>query len=175
MNSHSNGCQKSCLLLARVGRCGCETSASGEGLLCWRGAGQAARLAPVEKAVGFAVLGTVLTCGRIALRARGGNANGRSEAAVELVMVELSSDDVESCGAASVGLVANDLRISKLALFITRASTCDLSLQLIFARVSRCCCETRASGEGLLCWRGAGQAARLAPAEKAVGLAVLGT
>jgi hypothetical protein len=48
-------------------------------------------------------------------------------------MVELSSDDVESCGAASVGLVANDLRISKLALFITCASTCDLSLQLLFA------------------------------------------
>merc|ERR1719272_2338774 len=126
------------LLFTRISGCSGETSAGGESLLCGHSAGQAARLAPAKKTVGFAVLGAVLACGRIALRACRGNANGRREARVELAMVELSGDDVESLGAASVCLGANCLRIGKSRLLGRSACTGGLDLQLLFTRISGC-------------------------------------
>jgi hypothetical protein len=40
-------------------------------------------------------------------------------------MVKFACDDVKSCGATSVGLVADDLRVSERGLLISSASTID--------------------------------------------------
>merc|ERR1712046_55273 len=110
-------------LEAWISNSGCEASACGKSVLGRLGAGQATRLAPAEEAVCLAVLGTVLASRCVALRACRSDANGCSEAAVELVMIKLASDDVEGCGAAVVGLLANNLRISESSLLISTACT----------------------------------------------------
>jgi len=89
-------------------------------------------------------------------------------------VVELASDDVVCSGAAVVGLGANNLRISEGSLLISAACASGGSLQLL-AWVSDAGGEAGASRKGVLSRLGAGQAAFLAPAEEAVGLAVLGT
>jgi len=112
--STTSGCQ----LLARVSRGSSETCAGGKDLLCRLSAGEAARLAPAEKAVSLAVRGTILAGCSIALRALGADAGRRGEAGVELVMVELASENVVRAGAAVVGLLASRLRISKRGLLV---------------------------------------------------------
>merc|ERR1712070_379390 len=121
------------LLLARVSCWRGEPSACGEGLLRGLGAGKATGLAPAEQAISFAVCGAILARHGVALGASGRNAGGGSEARVELVMIKLASDDVESCGAAVVGLLASGCRICECSLLVGRTSTCNLSLQLLFA------------------------------------------
>merc|ERR1712070_497770 len=91
-------------------------------------------------------------------------------------MVEIARENVECRRAASVGLLADFLRISKRCLLIACASTCDSSfhLHLLFTRVRCCSSETCASCKRLLCRRSAGQATRLAPTKQTICLAILG-
>jgi len=119
------------LLFARVSSSGCEARAGGKGDLRRRGAGQATRLAPAEKAVGLAVLGAVLARRSVALGARRGDANGGGEAAVELVVIELSGDDVVGRGATRISFVTHGLGISKRSLLISGAGTRDGGLHLL--------------------------------------------
>merc|ERR1712159_403520 len=155
----------------RLGCSDLEASACGKGLLSWLSAGEAARLAPAKEAIGLAILGAVLTGCCVALRASGADAGRGSEALVELVVVEVASEHIVRAGAAVVGLLASHLRISERGLLISRAGSSGLQL---LARLGCSGLEASACGKGLLSWLSAGEAARLTPAKKAIGLAVLG-
>jgi len=81
-------------ILARVSCCWGKTSARGKCLLRGLCAGQATRLAPAKKTVGFAILGAVFASRCVALSASLGNANGSREAIVEFVVIELAGENV---------------------------------------------------------------------------------
>merc|ERR1719503_348239 len=158
--------------LAWGGCRGLESSACGKGLLRWLSAGKAARLAPAEEAISLAVLGPVLAGCCVTLGATGADAGRGAEARVELVMVEVASEHVVRAGAAVVGLLAGNLRISESGLLISVAGTSGGQL-LAWGGCRGL--ESCACGKGLLRWLSARKAARLAPAEEAISLAVLGT
>jgi hypothetical protein len=84
---------------------------------------KAALLAPTKEASCFAILGSEVTRHSKALAASCRDANCGCQATIELVMVEVASNDVVSALATVSSLLANGIRIRNGSLIICRAST----------------------------------------------------
>merc|ERR1712070_488100 len=153
---------------ARIGDTWGEASAAGERILGWLGAAQATFLAPAKQACGLAILEAIVSHGVVALAARGTDSEVTLHAAGEFVMV--NATEAECLLATSILLVANSLCISQSCLVVTAAGTSDFAFK---ARIGDRWGEASAAGERILGRLGAAQAAFLAPAEQACGLAIL--
>merc|ERR1711991_867621 len=153
---------------ARLGNGWREAGAAGKLILGWLSAAQAARLAPAEQARGLAVLEAVVGHSVVALAARGADAKLALHTTGELVVIDAS--EAQSTLAAPILLLTNSLGIGQRRLIVAAAGPSGLALQ---ARLGNGWGETGAAGKLILGWLSAAQAARLAPAEQARGLAVL--
>merc|ERR1712039_377188 len=143
-----------------------ESGAAAQCILSRLGAGEAARLAPSEEACGLAVLEAVLGNRVVALRATSADAQVPMHARSELVVID--AGETKRLLAASILLLANSCGIRKCSLVISAAGTSGLQAWLSHGRR-----EAGAATQCILSRLGAGEAARLAPAEEACGLAVL--
>merc|ERR1711937_925292 len=154
---------------AWISNCRREASTACETILGRLGAGEAARLAPAKQASCLAVLEAIVSHGVVALGATRADAEIRLDARSELVVVDAAQ--AKSLLAASILLLADVLGISECRLVISTTGTSDL--QAVLARCSNCRGEASAAFETILGRLSAGEAARLAPAKQACGLAVL--
>merc|ERR1712048_1437953 len=142
-----------------------EASAATQCILSRLGAGEAARLAPAEEACCLAVLEAILGNSVVALGAASADAEIGLHTSCELVVIDAS--EAEGFLAASVLLLANSRGISEGCLVISAAGTGGLQ-----ARLGHSWREASAATQCILSRLGAGEAARLAPAEEACSLAV---
>merc|ERR1719321_1734978 len=159
------------LILARGRSCWREASTSCKSVLSWLCAGQAARLAPTEQAGSLAVLESVLRHVKVALTAPGADAKLALHAGDEAIVLDATQSQI--LRATLVLLITNRLRVRESGLVVSAASPHRLGLHFILAGRCGCWREARASCKSVLSWLCAGQAARLAPTEKAGSLAVL--
>merc|ERR1712048_1277527 len=129
--------------------------------LCWCCAVQAALLAPSKEASSLAVLEAVVCSDRVALRAIRADANGSSQAFVELVMVD--SCQAQRTLAALVGRITEVVVIHALdcSLIISGARNSSRLHAWLWGS-SR---NARARWKINLCWCCAVQAALLAPSK----------
>jgi len=87
--------------------------------------------APTKDAISFAMTSTILCSLCIALSAIGGDTNRRNQTAVELVMVELSSEHIVSTPAAGVALVPKGIVVERLDGRLVAVSACNSNLHLL--------------------------------------------
>jgi len=147
------------------------TCAIRQGSLRWCSALQAARLAPTSNARNLAILCGVLACCGVAIRATSADANRTAHTAVELVMVESTSQDVVTLGATSVLLVAKVISIHASDDGLVSGAARHSSR--LHARGWGAIGHTCAIRQGSLRWCSALKAARLAPTSDARDLAIL--